>query len=304
MFSSNRIFPLFIILVLSTMACGVPGISTLEPSAISTLIQGTVIAALTQSAVPAIPSVTPSETGAPTFTLTPEPPTQTPTSTLTPTPTVTFTPLVPLISVSLPTNCRNGPGKVYDYEGALLVGEIAEVIARDPTGNYWYIRNPDSGGNFCWLWGRYATITGNTLILPVYTPPPTPTPTFTPKPTITPTPSPNFRPSYTSLDTCTGWWVEISLRNNGSITFRSVGITVQDTVTGVTITNFKDGFTDLDGCLTTTTRDTLEPDKTYVISAPAFTYNPTGHLIRATITLCSNAGQNGTCVTKTIEFTP
>lgn len=98
--------------------------------------------------------------------------------------------------------------------------------------------------------------------------------------------------------------MEVSLRNNGSITFRSVGITVKDTVNDVTITNLTDGFTDKNGCLTTTTKDVLEPGNTYVISAPAFTYNPTGHLIRATITLCSNTGQNGTCVTKTIEFTP
>jgi hypothetical protein len=305
MFSSNRIFSVFIVLVLSATACGItPSIPTLDPSAISTLIQGTVNAALTQSAIPAIPTITPSETGTPTYTLTPEPPTLTPTSTLTPIPTFTFTPLVPLIGVSLPTNCRNGPGKVYGYEGALLVGEISEVIARDPTGNYWYIRNPDSAGDYCWLWGRYATITGNTLILPVYTPPPTPSPTFTPKPTLTSTPSPNFKASYTSLDTCTGWWVEVSLKNTGSITFRSVGITVKDTVTDITISNLTDGFTDINGCLTTTTKDVLEPDKTYVISAPAFTYNPTGHLLRATITLCSNTGQNGTCVTKKIEFTP
>jgi len=193
---------------------------------------------------------------------------------------------------------------VYGYEGALLVGETAEILARDPTGNYWYIRNPDSFSNFCWLWGRYATVAGDISFLPIYTPPPTPTPTFTPKPTFTSTPSPNFTASYTSLDTCTGWWVEISLKNTGSITFRSVGITVLDTISNVTISNLTDGFRDINGCLTSTTKDILEPDKTYVISAPPFTYNPTGHLIRATITLCSNTGQNGTCVTKKIEFTP
>ncbi|HEY6074991.1 MAG TPA: hypothetical protein VIV15_16835, partial [Anaerolineales bacterium] len=225
MFSSNRIFPAITLLALIAIACGMtPSIPTLAPNTISTLIQGTVDAALTQSAVPILPFLTPSETGTPTFTLTPEPPTLTPTSTLTPTPTLTFTPIIPLISVSVPTNCRSGPGKVYDYRGALLVGEVAEVLARDPTGNYWYIRNPDSAGNFCWLWGRYATITGNSLILPVYTPPPTPTPTFTPKPTFTPTASPNFKAAYTSLDTCNGWWVEVSLKNTGTVTFRSVGI--------------------------------------------------------------------------------
>ena len=309
MLSSNRILTLAIVLLLSITACGVPGVSTLDPNTVSTLIQGTVIAVLTQSAVPVIafntPTVSPSETETPTSTFTPEPPTLTPTSTSTPTITLTPTPQIPLISVSLPTNCRNGPGKVYGYEGALLVGEVAEVLARDPTGNFWYIRNPDSAGNFCWLWGRYATVTGNLSVLPIYTPPPTPTPTFTPKPTLTPTPFPNFAASYTSLDTCSGsWWIETSLKNTGTITFQSIEITVLDTFSNITISNLTDGFRDINGCLTTTTKDILEPDKTYVISAPGFTYNPTGHLIHATITLCSNTGQNGTCVTKRIEFTP
>ena len=94
----------------------------------------------------------------PTATFTPLPPTNTPTPTLSPTPIFTFTPLTPQISVSVATNCRAGPGKAYDRVGALLVGEFAQVVGRNPTGNYWYIRNPDSSTGFCWVWGEYATL--------------------------------------------------------------------------------------------------------------------------------------------------
>ena len=57
------------------------------------------------------------------------------TVTLTPSPTITASPTItltstleaPMVSVSVNTNCRTGPDKIYDNIGALLVGEQAEV---------------------------------------------------------------------------------------------------------------------------------------------------------------------------------
>ena len=301
MLASNRIFPVFIVLLIATIGCGIPAVSFPDPNVANTLVQETVSVALTQSAVTPIPSIT--ET--PTLTFTPEPPTSTPTATLTPTLTFTPTPQVPLVSVSVATNCRSGPGKVYSYRGALLVGETTEILGRDPTGNYWYVRNPDSPGNFCWLWGNYATTSGNILILPVFTPPPTPTPTFTPVPTFTPTPVPSFVASYSSLDTCgTNWWIETQIRNNGSISFKSASITVKDKVTDITLVDLSDGFTDQDGCLKTTTKDIIAPGDTYLLSASPFSYNPTGHEVRVTLTLCSDTGQKGICITNAYDVKP
>jgi hypothetical protein len=176
--------------------------------------------------------------------------------------------------------------------GALLIGEIAEVVGRNPTGNYWYIRNPDQSNGFCWLWGEYATLTGNTSVLPVYTPPPTPTPT------------PNFAAFYAGKDTCTGWWVDIELENIGGLSFESVSLTVRDTVTDSVVSMYADSFTDINGCLASNTKEVLPPGATRIVSPPAFTYDPTGHELRATITLCSSPGQNGTCITQVIHFTP
>jgi hypothetical protein len=182
--------------------------------------------------------------------------------------------------------------------GALLVDEIAQVYGRDPTGGYWYIRNPDSPNNYCWVWGEYATVVGNITFLPVYTPPPTPTPTFTP------TPAPDFEATFVGMDTCVGWWVEIRLQNTGSMTFEAMGLAVKDTVTGVVLTNFTNDFTNLDGCLSSTTKDTLGVDKKHIVSSPVFNYDPSEHKLRVTVTLCSDIDQNGTCVTKTINLTP
>jgi hypothetical protein len=296
-----------IVLSIIVLACAMPAVTLQDSGTISTAAAQTVVAGFTQVAasVEAYPTLQ-----EPTFTVTPEPPTLTPTFTETPTQTLTATaiftstPLVPQISVSVPTNCRIGPGKVYQRVGALLVDEVAQVCGRDPTGRYWYILNPDSSTGYCWVWGEYATLTGNTAFLPVYTPPPTPTPTFTPVPTFTPTPSPNFTVAYTSLDTCVGWWAELSLKNTGSFPFKSMGITIRDLDTDVVLANFADGFTDINGCLSSNSRDKLGIGKTYVVSAPAFNYDPTGHRLRATVILCSDTGQSGTCVTKTLNFKP
>jgi len=159
-------------LLLIVLTSCFPGAPTPDANSVNTVLAEIVSSAQTQTA--AAFTVTPITT--PTFT-------STSTATLSPTVTFTFTPAIPLVSVSVPTNCRIGPGRVYGRVGALLVGETTQIYGRDPTGRYWYVQNPDSPSNFCWLWGEYATVTGNFVALPVFTPPPTPT--------FTPTPLPN-----------------------------------------------------------------------------------------------------------------
>ncbi len=104
----------------------------------------------------------------------------------TPTVTLTATSQVPMVSVSMDTNCRFGPGSVYDLMGGLLVGQNAEVIGRNAISDYWVIRLPSNPSVTCWIWGQYATVVGNTSALPIIEPPPTPTPTRTPTRTLPP----------------------------------------------------------------------------------------------------------------------
>ncbi|MBW6466338.1 MAG: hypothetical protein K0B06_07545 [Brevefilum sp.] len=122
--------------------------------------------------------------GQPEATQVPEPTsTDAPEPTITPTATITLTPTPekPMVSVSVNTNCRTGPGLQFDLIGSLLIGEQAEVVGVYPDGDYWIIKNPRRAGE-CWLWGNYATIVGQTAGLPVFASPPTPTPSFTPTP--------------------------------------------------------------------------------------------------------------------------
>ena len=285
------------VLLFALFACAGMGayIYTTFPNqaAMETQVAQTIEVALTQTAVFTFPTSTPilQPSATPPFTSTSQPPTVTPSTTL---PAIIFspTPVVPQISVSVDTNCRVGPGKVYDRVGYLLVGQVSEVFGRNPAGDYWYIRNLNNNITYCWLWGEYATVTGNIPALPIFTPPPTPTPV------------PNFEASYVGKDSCSGWWVDMKLENNGGVGFTSLTVTVRDIVSDISQTLYSDDFVDKNGCGETFINDSLSPGSNRIVSSPPFSYDPGGHLLRATISLCSNANQSGTCVTKVIEFTP
>jgi hypothetical protein len=287
----NSVLMLLVVLMIASLACSSSGVNTPDPNFINTMVAQTLAAIQVQSVEPGIPVTglgTPTPT--PTFTASPTP---SPTITLSPTPVFTATPSVPLISVSVATNCRVGPGKAYDRVGALLVGEFTEIYGRDLAGNYWYVANPDVEGGFCWLWGEYATLAGNTLVLPIFTPPPTPTPV------------PAFVAEYSGLESCdSSRWVEIQLKNTGSITFRSIFMSVVDSVTNTTVSMSGNKFTNVNGCSSSDSKNVLASGEKTIVSSPAFGYDLTAHKIRVTITLCSDVGVNGTCVTQVIEFKP
>ncbi len=220
------------------------------------------------------------------------------TPSLTPEPSATFTPSVPTVSVSSETNCRTGPAIGYDLISKLVPGQTAEVIGRDTYGNYWVIKNPGGATPaFCWLWGEYATVSGDWQSLPVFDTPPTPTP------------APGFSVSYLSTVTCTGVYAfRFQITNTGAITWNSYKIDISDPSTATNTTFTDDYFTDYTGCgpFANQLQD-LENGEVGVAgnwNTGLLTYNPAGHTITATFTLCPQNGMLGTCSTKTITFTP
>ncbi len=292
------------VLLIASQAC-TPGISTPAPHSDSVTIIRT-MTALAQTLEPGVPITGPSSTPMPRTT---------PASALSPTSTLTPAPGAPQVSVSQPTNCRAGPSTAYDRSGGLPAGQVAEVVGRSADGTYWVIRNPDRAGELCWLWGQFATVTGNTGALPVYTPPPLPTPSLTPvpsipaatsSPTATPLSAAAFIASYTGIQSCagTGWWAEIELKNSGAIPLQSMALTVTDPATSTTLPLHTDNFTNKTGCNAPDTRPNLPAGAILTVSSPVFNYDPRGHQLSAVIKLCSNAGQGGTCTTQTINFTP
>ena len=169
---TKKLFPVFIVLLAATLACNLPaGVTPAATAEPQISITSQVLVEVPVTGATETPTVVPSVTA----TFTPEP-----TATITLTPTSA----VPMVSVSENTNCRTGPGVVYDLVGALVVGQQAVLVGKYTAGNYWIINNSNGSGT-CWLWGQYATVTGNTLGLPEYAPPPTPTP-------VPPLPPKNF----------------------------------------------------------------------------------------------------------------
>ncbi len=288
------------ILLIATQACAPSIPATTDPGVINTAVAQTLAAVQTQTSQPGAPvtgdeSPTPTETA---IVLASQTPTVTAIA-LTIPPALSSTPIltpgVVQVYVSVPTNCRTGPSVDYPRVGGLQLDQVANVVGRNATGDYWIIRNPSRASETCWLWERYATVVGDTSALPVFTPPPLPTPV------------PNFDASLDGVESCadTGiWWLDIELENTGGITFQSFFMIVTDTVTGTNLSLYQDNFIDRDGCDVEEDQGDLDPEDTLIISSPNFTYDPTSHRMRARITVCSNLSQSGTCLTQSVDFTP
>ncbi len=217
--------------------------------------------------------------------------------------TATFTPEesassgIPTVTVSVQTNCRTGPGEPYEVLGFLNVGQIAEVVGRNASGETWIIKLPSNPAVTCWLWGFYATVVGETASLTVYTPPPTPTPAA------------GVSIAFTHAFECEdAYYFRFQLDNTGSETWESFYIVITDTTTSVTTEDWDNVFRNFTTCAATTDNsDNLEPgDRVFAgnFNTGGFNYNPTGHNLTATITLFSEEGSTGRSMTKSISFSP
>jgi len=236
-----------------------------------------------------------------TDTAVPSPPTDTPspeaTATATVQPTSTFTPTPDAVGVHVTGNtyCRTGPGDIYESRGILNTDQDSELIAKDPTGSFWYIVNPDQPGENCWIWGNYATPEGPTDQLPVFTPPPSPTPYA------------DFAAYFREKDACVAPWTEYTIENTGTLPLESFWIKVEDTDSGEEFgPKTSNVFKTLSGCLDDTQEDTIAPGgEAYLMSAEVGTrsYDPSGEPLRATIKICTQENLGGACLTKVVTFT-
>jgi uncharacterized protein YgiM (DUF1202 family) len=220
------------------------------------------------------------------------------------TPTIELSPTTekPMVSVSQVTNCRSGPGSIYDWLGALNVGQQAEVFGRDPANTSWYIRNPNNSTGFCWIYGSFATITGNTNTIPVFTPMPTPTPAKTATSTKAPI---DFIVTFLKFDLCAGptYYARYTLYNNSAVTWQSFQAKTTDTATAETQTVTNNSFTQYITCNLGVDQDDLTPGESGEAWTNIMAANPSGHLINAVIKLCTLDNLGGTCITKSLNFT-
>jgi uncharacterized protein YraI len=288
-----------LILIVLASACSLPG-GAPAPAAANTSAPATAVpvdaqvaqmvaqtlAAQTVAAnnVAASPNAQPTNT--PEFTFTPS---------LTPTMTFTDTPAVPMVSVSVNTNCRSGPGDPYAILGVLMVGQPAEVVGRTPYTDTLIIKLPPNG-TLCWMSLLYATVNGDITKLPVATIPASPTPVG------------SFKAVYSSTQTCSpGWGIKLQITNNGDTTWESNRVQATDQSTSESHTAQYDTFPNYNSanCSLISAGDlSLAPGATGTTSVFGFSANPAGHTFTAIVRVCSQNGLAGICVDKTITFTP
>lgn len=240
---------------------------------------------------PLAPTNTPDPTATPGASETPEP-----TATISPTPSATFTPTsdAPLLYISENTNCRTGPGAVYDWLTVLLSGDESALVAKDPTEKYWYIQNPDKPGDYCWLWGRYATPEGDTETLPVYTPPPTPTQSL------------DFKITYQDLfGPCSDWYLMYRIDNVGAFKLESWRTSATDYTGGSNPKTIeKNVFQEYNAsCTSVSDQDDLTPGEGHFV-VMKFKNDPSGHDIATQIKICTKENLAGECETKIYRHKP
>ncbi len=130
-----------------------------DQNAIETIVEQTLqAAAITPFASPAGPSdSTPiSQTAAGT-------PATAASATITITPTPTGP--KPMLSITGNSNCRTGPGGSFDNVTGFIPGTQLEIVGRNADKTYWQVKIP-GGEQTCWVWGQYATATGNVDAVP------------------------------------------------------------------------------------------------------------------------------------------
>ena len=231
------------------------------------------------------PTVTPTEI------LSTETPTATATETPTPEPSATATPQIVTAKVGRESNCRVGPGGMYNLVATYQAGQMLEVVARDLGGGYVYVMNPEKPEEQCYLLANNITITGDIAILPKFTPLPSPTA------------APYFEVAYKKFDVCKGDdFILFTVENTGNFAFRSAYVRVVDKKVGQSVEHVLSAFDLMTGCIVAINVAPLEPGASGHLHSPPIKWDARGNTLQAVFQLCTEKGLKGTCVIRTIEF--
>jgi hypothetical protein len=177
-------------------------------------------------------------------------------------------------------------------------GQKAEINGRNSDRSWWYVAIPGKANQFCWIWNGNVNVEGDTSGVQVVTPPPIPiTATFTPKPDV------RFDPSFDNIHDCGGEpYAVFEIDNIGDNDFESMSLKIEDTDDDDTIfeDSSDDPFMSAPGeC--PEGDDTLKDGDTAWIAGD-IDDGESGNDGLATITLCTQDGLKGVCVTEEVDF--
>jgi hypothetical protein len=275
-----QFFVFFILIMLILSACNLPvnnptasSPARIEPSL---TVEAMVDATATQAVE--VPSATLAATA---------------TQTLTPEASATATAEIPIAEVVRLTNCRTGPAGNYDLVAKYEVGQKLNIVARDLGSAYWFVSNPEKPDEQCYLMAQNVKVSGDTAVLPKFTP------------LASPTSIPDFKMTFKKFDICKGQSFAIFIvENTGSTPFRSAYIKVTDLKVNKSVEQALNAFNLHVGCTLAKNLSPLNPGETgYVESAP-FEWNHDGHKLRVTIMLCTEQNLKKVCVDQTMQVNP
>jgi hypothetical protein len=234
----------------------------------------------------------PTDTPLPTETLTPTQPhaatdTPTPVATLVNTPTNVVS--GPTAHVNENTNCRSGPSSDYPLIITILSGQDVKIVSRTTLDSYLIVEDPTNPPQSCWLWTQYVSTSDDLSSLPVATPPP---------------PLMSYSMVFTKIETCATYSMEFKVTNTGSKTLQSYTIVAKDLSEHTQQTSSSTNFNLREDCAVDEEIGFVDPGKVGYAYANNFTYNPSGHSMEATITICSHDDQTGVCATRVVKFKP
>jgi hypothetical protein len=158
--------------------------------------------------------------------------------------------------------------------------------------DYWYIENPTRPGEFCWLWGEYATLTGEVEALPILTPFPSPTP------------GPIVTIDFAGTIKCDRKFAYFVVRNHGPFTFMTAERTILDLDTGKTLypaTIDEHPFAPLENHCVPGHENEIYPDDVAYIYVP-LEGSRQGNRAQAVIRVCTGDNLRGICHTQWINF--
>lgn len=115
-----------------------------------------------------------------------------------PAPVNTSTPTTPIAwPISVAVNCRVGPGTQWGANSSLNLGQTAEIVGKSADGMWWYVKDPNSPGSFCWVSASVVNTAGNLSNLAII-PAPTASPALVTNVTV------KLSPNSISLPGCFG----------------------------------------------------------------------------------------------------
>lgn len=140
--SFRKVLTVFGLLALVTLACGI-GIPAQSSND-------------SRDAIATVVAMTLQAQGLPTFAASTETPGIPFASPAPPTPTASKA----ILTINQNSNCREGPSQNFKVVTAFTPGTTLDILGKDSANNFWLVKIPNSEET-CWVWGQYATPSGD-----------------------------------------------------------------------------------------------------------------------------------------------